>query len=113
MGNTIGGRSGGGILVALLLALHGFSVKPAIAISSFATFISTVSSFFVNFRIRHPEKPNVTLVDYGITSVMMSTTLAGAELGAIVFLMFPSSILIIGLTLLLVVLCVQTIFKAI
>jgi len=55
--NTIAGKGGGSLVVALALALFGFTLKPAIAISSFATFISTLSAFFVNFRLRHPEKP--------------------------------------------------------
>ena len=57
LGNTMAGKGGGSLVVALALALFGFTLKPAIAISSFATFVSTLSAFFVNFRVPHPEKP--------------------------------------------------------
>lgn len=54
---AIAGIGGGSLVVALAMALFGFTTKPAIAISSFATFISTLGAFFFNFRLRHPEKP--------------------------------------------------------
>ena len=54
---AIAGIGGGSLVVALAMALFGFTTKPAIALSSFATFISTLGAFFVNFRLRHPEKP--------------------------------------------------------
>ena len=53
---SMAGIGGGSLVVALAMALFGFTTKPSIAISSFATFISTLGAFFVNFRLRHPEK---------------------------------------------------------
>ena len=57
VGLTIAGIGGGGVVVAIGMALFGFTTKPAIAISSFATLVATLGSFFFNFRLRHPEKP--------------------------------------------------------
>lgn len=110
---SMAGIGGGSLVVALAMALFGFTTKPSIAISSFATFISTLGAFFVNFRLRHPEKPWTVLIDYGLTSIMMPTTLAGAQIGAMMLLIFPNSILNICLTILLIVLMVQTIIKGV
>jgi uncharacterized membrane protein YfcA len=78
VGLTIAGIGGGGIIVAIGMALFGFTTKPAIAMSSFATLVATLGSFFFNLRLRHPEKPQTVLVDYGLPCLMMPTTLVGA-----------------------------------
>jgi hypothetical protein len=57
IGLTIAGIGGGGVVVAIGMAWFGLTTKPAIAISSFATLVATLGSFFFNFRLRHPEKP--------------------------------------------------------
>ena len=55
--------------------------------------ITTLARFFFNFNERHPEKPNCTSIDYGMTNVMMPLTLVGAMIGAYVYISFPSVIL--------------------
>jgi uncharacterized membrane protein YfcA len=87
---AIAGIGGGSLVVALAMALFGFTTKPAIALSSFATFISTLGAFFFNFRLRHPDKPQCVLVDYGLACLMMPTTLAGAQIGAMMLSIFPN-----------------------
>ena len=76
--STIAGIGGGGIVIPLVISFFGFTTKPAIAVSSFSTFTATLGSFLFNFRGRHPEKPHTVLIDYGLTVIMMPTTLAGA-----------------------------------
>jgi uncharacterized membrane protein YfcA len=44
------GISGAGVIVAIVMAMFGFEIKQAIAISSFATFSATLGSFFINFK---------------------------------------------------------------
>ena len=70
--------------------------------------ITTLARFFFNFGERHPEKPNCTSIDYGMTNVMMPLTLVGAMTGAYVYVSFPSVILQILLTLLLIMLTMQS-----
>ena len=70
--------------------------------------ITTLARFFFNFNERHPEKPNCTSIDYGMTNVMMPLTLVGAMIGAYVYISFPSVILQIFLTLLLILLTYQS-----
>ena len=74
--------------------------------------ITTLARFFFNYNERHPEKPNCTSIDYGMTNVMMPLTLVGAIIGAYVYVSFPTVILQILLTLLLISLTVQSARKA-
>ena len=66
----------------------------------------------MNFRERHPEKENVVVIDYDLVAIMMPTTLAGAQIGAIILITFPSIIILVMLTLLLALLAVQSTQKA-
>ena len=44
----------------------------------------------MNFKHKHPEKENVVVIDYNLVTIMMPTTLAGAQIGAIILITFPS-----------------------
>jgi len=83
-------------------------MKPAIAISSFSIMMSTLARFFFNFNEKNPDKPNNTCIDYGLTNVMMPLTMAGSLIGAYFYVSFPELILCIILTLLLLVLTVES-----
>lgn len=43
----------------------------------FTIVTSTVFRYIYQIREKNPIKPNVVLVDYGLTSIMMPATLAG------------------------------------
>ena len=101
--SNIGGIGGGGITLPILMIFFGFKTKPAIAISSFSILLSTSSSFVVNWSEKHPDKPNVQVIDYGIVSIMLPTTLIGAKVGAVFLVTFPDIFIQICLTLVLVV----------
>jgi uncharacterized membrane protein YfcA len=105
---NIAGIGGGGIAIPMVQGFFGFDFKKATAISSFSIMITTLARFFFNFGERHPEKPNCTSIDYGMTNVMMPLTLVGALTGAYVYVSFPSAILQILLTLLLIMLTMQS-----
>lgn len=72
------GVGGGVIMTPICMAFFGFITKDAVAVASFATFTTTLGSFLASFKQRHPEKKSMVLLDYGLTCVMMPTTLAGA-----------------------------------
>ena len=55
----------------------------------------------MNFKERHPDKSNVVVIDYDLVAIMMPTTLAGAQIGAVILVVFPSIIIQIILTLML------------
>ena len=92
------GIGGGGIAVPVLIAFFYFTTKTAIAISSFAIFLTTLASFIMNFKERHPEKNNVVVVDYDLVTIMMPTNLAGAQIGALILVTFPSVVIQVILT---------------
>jgi uncharacterized membrane protein YfcA len=87
---NISGIGGGGIAIPLVMAFFVFPTKPAIAISSLSIFITTTARFIMNFKHKHPEKENVVVIDYNLVTIMMPTTLAGAQIGAIILITFPS-----------------------
>lgn len=76
--SNIAGIGGGGVAVPLLIAFFHLETKPAIAISSFCIAITTLTRFILNWHRKHPEKPNVAVIDYNIATIMMPTCLAGA-----------------------------------
>ena len=98
---TVAGIGGGGIAISMLIAFFKFETKPAVAISSFSILVCTTMRFFYNFKTRNPEKPHMNVLDYGLASIMMPTTLAGSQIGGYVLLIFPSLYIQVFLTLLL------------
>jgi len=65
-----------------------------------------------NFKEKHPEKPSMISIDYGLTNVMMPLTLIGAQVGGIMFTVSPDLVITIVLTLLLLVLAIESLRKA-
>ena len=110
---TVAGIGGGGVAVAMLMAFFYFTTKYAISISVFSILVCSTSRYIYNLNTPHPEKPNVNLLDYGLASIMMPLTLAGAQFGGIVLDIFPESVIQIMLFLLLLFLTWSTFKKAI
>ena len=84
------GIGGGPIIQPMLIVLFGFLTKEAVTVGAFATFVATAASFLVNIQQRHPEKRHAVLLDYGVTSIMMPTTLAGAQVGSYLLVVLPA-----------------------
>lgn len=76
--SNVAGIGGGGVAIPLVMAFFTFTTKPAIAISSFSIFVCTIARWLFNFNERHPEKKDCIVIDYGLTTIMMPTTLAGS-----------------------------------
>ena len=110
---NVAGIGGGGIAIPILIAFFFFTTKTAIAISSFSIFLTTFARFIMNFKEKHPDKANVVVIDYDLVTIMMPTNLAGAQIGALILVVFPSIIIQIILTLTLLALAIQSVFKAI
>ena len=75
---TVAGIGGGGVATSILMAMFFFTTKQAIPISTFSILVCSTMRYIYNLRTPHPEKPNVNLLDYGLASIMMPLTLAGA-----------------------------------
>ena len=106
--STVAGIGGGGVAIPMVMGFFSFEMKPAIAISSFSIMITTIARFMFNFNERHPEKPNCTSIDYGMTTVMMPLTLIGSLIGAFIYVSFPEIVLQILLVVLLSFLSYQS-----
>lgn len=109
--SNIGGIGGGGVAIPLIMVFFHFPMKAAITISSFAIFCSSLTRFIFNFRERHPEKDSCVVIDYGMTNVMMPLILIGSLTGAYIYLSFPDIILEIILTIILLILTIQSFRK--
>ena len=105
LASNVAGIGGGGVAVPLAMYFFNFSMKPAIALSSFSIMCASCFRFVYNFNERHPEKDTPAL-DYGLTNVMMPLTLIGSLIGAYFYKSFPDLILVVILTLLLFVIFV-------
>jgi len=88
--STVAGIGGGGVAIPLAMYFFNFSMKPAIAISSFSIMVTTTSRWLFNINERHPEKPNCVCLDYGMASVMMPLTILGSMIGAYFYNSFPA-----------------------
>lgn len=106
--SNVAGIGGGGVAIPLAMYFFNLSTKPAIAISSFSIMLSTLARFFYNFNEKHPEKPGVTSIDYNMTTVMMPLTMLGSLVGAFFYVLFPDLVITIILTLLLIVLTLES-----
>ena len=106
--SNVAGIGGGGIAIPLAIYFFQFNIKPAIAVSSFAILLSTLTRFFYNFNERHPEKAGCVSIDYNMTTVMMPLTLLGSLVGAYVYKSFPDLYICIILTFLLIIFTVES-----
>ena len=105
---NVAGIGGGGVAIPLAMTFFNLSLKPAVAISSFSICVATLARFFFNWNERHPEKPFMGSIDYGLTIVMMPLNLMGSLIGVLFYVVFPDLILMVILTLLLVVMFVDS-----
>lgn len=48
--SNVAGIGGGGVAIPIIMAMFNFTTKPAIAISSFTIFLTTVFRFIMNFK---------------------------------------------------------------
>ena len=108
---NVAGIGGGGVAIPLAMTFFNLSLKPAIAISSFSIMCATLGRFFYNWGERHPEKPHMGSIDYGLTIIMMPLNLMGSYVGVLFFKVLPDLYLMIILTLLLIVMTIDSFFK--
>lgn len=109
---NVGGVGGGGLIIPIIMASFTFTTKDAIALSGFTIFTGSVARFFYSYHQRHPEK-DATMIDYGIVTVMLPLVLVGSFTGVLVNIMLPPIILSAILTVILVLLTAQSMFKGI
>jgi uncharacterized membrane protein YfcA len=76
----------------------------------FTIVTSTIFRFIYQFKQKNPMKPQMTLIDYGLASIMMPATLAGTQLGgSIILKTFPGALIQILLECLLIFLTINSV----
>lgn len=108
---VMSGIGGGGIIVSLLMVFYQLDTKAAIAVSGFTILTGSLARYIITINARHPHK-DAPVIDYGIANVMLPTVLIGSLVGVFLNIILPALILQICLTLLLVVLSINSGFKA-
>jgi hypothetical protein len=89
----VGGIGGGGIDEPMNMAFYKFNTKQAVALSSFIILICTIVRTIYTWRTKDPEKPYRIVTDYGLAVVMMASSLAGSQIGAIVLHTCPAIVI--------------------
>ena len=107
---NVGGIGGGGLIIPIIMSMFSFTTKEAIAISGFTIFTGSVARFIYSWHQRHPDKDS-TMIDYGIVIVMMPLVLVGSFVGVLLNIMLPPVLLSTILTIILMLLTVQSYFK--
>ncbi len=108
-----GGSAVGGVITPIVTMFFGYDVKMGIAISNFTVVFSGWLRYGLNFKNRHP-KPNYGLViDHNFITVMFPTLYIGATFGVIAYVLLPSLIISIILTVVLFGALVYTTTKTI
>ena len=75
--------------------------------------MSSFGRYIYSLKIMNPDKPNTVVVDYSLATIMISTCLAGSQIGDTFFLkVFPDLVIQICLECLLIFLAIQSLFKA-
>jgi hypothetical protein len=109
--SNVAGLGGGSKQTQILMAMHGFDVKKSAAISSFSLFMTSLLSFIMNFKEKHPDKPNCVLIEYNLVTIMMPLVLIGSQLGSLILVLLPQVAIQIMLTCLYVIMGIQTVDK--
>lgn len=108
---TIAGIGGGGVVIPFCMTFFVFSTKNAISISGFSILTCSITRFLININQKHPEKDAV-VIDYSLATVMLPTVMMGSLIGVLLNVILPAMILQIILSFLLLVLSIQSGFKA-
>lgn len=96
---TMAGIGGGGAISPILMVCFGFTLKEAVPISSMAIMFGGLNRFLMNFNEKHPLKDAVS-IDYGLAAVMMPSVIIGTVIGAYLYILLPSVVILIIVTLL-------------
>lgn len=95
------GLGGGGLLVPLYILAMGLSSHEAVPLSKATIFGSSIASFVINVRAKHPVVRDRPLIDYETVLMMEPMTLAGTIIGVNMNAVFPEWLITVCIVLLL------------
>lgn len=108
---VVSGIGGGGIIVPLLMVFYNLDTKNAVAVSGFTILTGSVCRYIFTAKEKNPDK-DATCIEYGLSNVMLPTVLVGSIMGVIFNMILPALVLQILLTIILLLLSIQSGFKA-
>jgi len=75
------GLSGGGGGVPIMLIFFNFTMTQAVPASAFVAVCATTFRFYINFKERHPRKPERVRINYEIIMLAMPSVFLGSFIG--------------------------------
>eukprot|EP01126_Amoeba_proteus_P034831 TRINITY_DN3489_c0_g1_i11.p1 TRINITY_DN3489_c0_g1~~TRINITY_DN3489_c0_g1_i11.p1 ORF type:complete len:432 (-),score=72.73 TRINITY_DN3489_c0_g1_i11:445-1740(-) len=106
------GTGGGGLLVAVYVALENFRTNQAIPLSKATILGGAIANALYNFFQRHPSADR-PLIDYDLVGYLEPGVLLGTVMGVYLVKLLPSWLVLIGLVLVLCLVSYKTIQKGI
>lgn len=79
--SNAGGLSGAGSNIPIMLIFFKLEMTEAVPISAFVAVTATVFRFILNFKQRHPNKPERVAINYEIVQLTMPCVFLGSFLG--------------------------------
>lgn len=108
--SNAGGIGGGGLLVPILILYLNFNTKEAIPISKLMIFAGSLTALLMGLKNKNPYR-DATAIDYNIAIVVIPLVLFGTMIGVTLNKIFPPSIILICLTIILIINTYKTIKK--
>ncbi len=87
------GVGGGGINVPIFQLVFGYSFQESVILSSFTILGNYLSQSFVNIRKHHPYCSKRPLIYVEIVLILLPCQLGGSNLGSLINIIIPQSIL--------------------
>jgi len=95
------GIGGGSLLSPFIMTVLGFSTHEAIALAKLTVFTTCLVSFISTLNVKHPKRDAFAL-DYNFAGIIIPNILFGTTIGITLNKIFPFSIILIGLFLVLI-----------
>ena len=100
--SNAGGVGGGALLIPILIVILNFDTQEAIPLSHLMIFAGAIASYFLGFKVKHPHRDAIT-IDYNIALIKIPLLLFGTMFGVTLNQIFPKTIILILLTIVLVI----------
>lgn len=107
------GIGGGGLLIPLTIVFFGWDSKSATVMASFFNSIAAFLRFVINYKKRHPDTENKTLIDYDLVVILLPLGIFGTMIGVIFHSVLPDFLIEILFTLFLLYVTYSVLRKSI
>lgn len=110
--SNAGGLGASGITIPFLMIFFGMPIKECVPLGNFFGFLSAFIRFALNFKQKHPRKPNRLVIDYEIAALTMPVMYLGTLFGVKIGGMLSEIHITIGLSCVLLCMSITTLMKA-